>query len=186
MFFSNCILLIGLTPTRHDRSWFVHPFGGNPWWTCLAAVIPAVFAVILIFMDQQITAVIVNRPENKLRKGCGYHLDLLVLTVSVVFCAVLGLPWMVAATVLSINHVNSLKQESESRAPGEPVQFVRVRENRLTTLGIYLLVGASVFMKSLLSVGENMIPITLLFFWTRKKYSFGKTIEFKSEKVNKN
>ena len=27
------------------------------------------FAVILIFMDQQITAVIVNRPENKLRKG---------------------------------------------------------------------------------------------------------------------
>ena len=29
-------------------------------------------------MDQQITAVIVNRKEHKLLKGGGYHLDLLV------------------------------------------------------------------------------------------------------------
>ncbi|OQV21267.1 Sodium-driven chloride bicarbonate exchanger [Hypsibius exemplaris] len=149
----------GLTPTRHDRSWFVHPFERNPWWTALAAIVPALFAVILIFMDQQITAVIINRSENKLRKGCGYHLDLLVLTVSVIFCAVCGLPWMVAATVLSINHVNSLKQESESRAPGEAAQFVKVRENRLTTLGIYVLIGASVFMKSILS----RIPMPVLY-----------------------
>ena len=33
----------------------------------LAAGLPAIVAVILIFMDQQITAVIVNRKENKLR-----------------------------------------------------------------------------------------------------------------------
>lgn len=32
----------------------------------LACSIPALLAVILIFMDQQITAVIVNRKENKL------------------------------------------------------------------------------------------------------------------------
>ncbi|GAU87511.1 hypothetical protein RvY_00343 [Ramazzottius varieornatus] len=149
----------GLTPTIPDRSWIVHPFGTNPWWTSLAAIIPALFAVILIFMDQEITAVIVNRSENKLKKGYGYHLDLLVLTISVIFCAIMGLPWMVAATVLSINHVNSLKQESESRAPGEAPQFVSVRENRLTTLCIYLLVGASVFMTPLLS----RIPMPVLY-----------------------
>ena len=34
-------------------------------------------ATILIFMDQQITAVIVNRKEFMLKKGGGYHLDLL-------------------------------------------------------------------------------------------------------------
>ena len=32
----------------------------------LAALIPAIFAAILIFMDQQITAVIVNRKDNRL------------------------------------------------------------------------------------------------------------------------
>lgn len=32
-----------------------------------ASILPALLVTILIFMDQQITAVIVNRKENKLR-----------------------------------------------------------------------------------------------------------------------
>lgn len=68
----------------------------------------ALLATILIFMDQQITAVIVNRRENKLRKGCGYHLDLLVVACLIFICSVFGLPFFVAATVLSVNHVSSL------------------------------------------------------------------------------
>ena len=36
-------------------------------YTCVLAVLPALLATILIFMDQQITAVIVNRKENKLK-----------------------------------------------------------------------------------------------------------------------
>jgi sodium bicarbonate transporter 10 len=39
----------------------------------------------------------------------------------------MGIPWFVAATVLSINHVNSLKLESECAAPGEKAQFLGVR-----------------------------------------------------------
>uniref|UniRef100_A0A8C0KIW5 Anion exchange protein n=1 Tax=Canis lupus dingo TaxID=286419 RepID=A0A8C0KIW5_CANLU len=54
-------------PTRPDRGWFVAPFGKNPWWVYLASILPALLVTILIFMDQQITAVIVNRKENKLR-----------------------------------------------------------------------------------------------------------------------
>ncbi len=53
-------------PTWEGRGWFVAPFT-NPWWTIPAALAPALLATILIFMDQQITAVIVNRRENKLR-----------------------------------------------------------------------------------------------------------------------
>ena len=68
----------------------------------------ALLATILIFMDQQITAVIVNRRENKLRKGCGYHLDLLIVALLIVVCSILGLPFFVAATVLSVTHVSSL------------------------------------------------------------------------------
>uniref|UniRef100_A0AC11DN79 Solute carrier family 4 member 4 n=1 Tax=Ovis aries TaxID=9940 RepID=A0AC11DN79_SHEEP len=54
-------------PTSPNRGWFVAPFGGNPWWVYLAAAIPALLVTILIFMDQQITAVIVNRKEHKLK-----------------------------------------------------------------------------------------------------------------------
>lgn len=54
-------------PTSPNRGWFVAPLAGNPWWVYLAAAIPALLVTILIFMDQQITAVIVNRKEHKLK-----------------------------------------------------------------------------------------------------------------------
>uniref|UniRef100_A0A670YQ28 Anion exchange protein n=1 Tax=Pseudonaja textilis TaxID=8673 RepID=A0A670YQ28_PSETE len=54
-------------PTRDDRGWLISPIGPNPSWTVLAAIIPALLCTILIFMDQQITAVIVNRKEHKLK-----------------------------------------------------------------------------------------------------------------------
>uniref|UniRef100_A0A8C0HR81 Anion exchange protein n=1 Tax=Buteo japonicus TaxID=224669 RepID=A0A8C0HR81_9AVES len=54
-------------PTRKDRGWFIDPLGSNPWWTLLIAAVPALLCTILIFMDQQITAVIINRKEHKLK-----------------------------------------------------------------------------------------------------------------------
>ncbi|KAM9735462.1 electrogenic sodium bicarbonate cotransporter 4 isoform 2-T4 [Menidia menidia] len=116
-----------IKPTRADRGWLVLPFGRNPWWWYLASCLPALLVTILIFMDQQISAVIVNRKENKLKKGCGYHLDLLWVGVLMAVCSFLGLPWYVAATVISIAHIDSLKMESESSAPGEQPQFLGVR-----------------------------------------------------------
>lgn len=43
------------------------PLGENPSWTLLVAALPAMLCTILIFMDQQITAVIINRKEHKLK-----------------------------------------------------------------------------------------------------------------------
>ncbi|KAK6326956.1 hypothetical protein J4Q44_G00026010 [Coregonus suidteri] len=80
-------------PTSKNRGWLISPLGTNPWWTMLAAAIPALLCTILIFMDQQITAVIINRKEHKLKKGCGYHLDLLVVSVMLGVCSIMGLPW---------------------------------------------------------------------------------------------
>ncbi|KAM6980767.1 LOW QUALITY PROTEIN: electroneutral sodium bicarbonate exchanger 1 [Aplochiton taeniatus] len=146
-------------PTRDDRGWLINPIGRNPWWTVLAAAIPALLCTILIFMDQQITAVIINRKEHKLLKGCGYHLDLLMVGVMLAVCSIMGLPWFVAATVLSISHVNSLKLESESSAPGEQPRFLGIREQRLTGLVIFLLMGCSVFMTGAL----QFIPMPVLY-----------------------
>ncbi|XP_056376018.1 sodium bicarbonate cotransporter 3 isoform X10 [Hyla sarda] len=146
-------------PTLKDRGWIIDPLGTNPWWTLLAAAIPALLCTILIFMDQQITAVIINRKEHKLKKGCGYHLDLFMVAIMLGICSVMGLPWFVAATVLSISHVNSLKVESECSAPGEQPKFLGIREQRVTGLLIFVLMGLSVFMTSVL----KFIPMPVLY-----------------------
>uniref|UniRef100_A0A8C3ICU9 Solute carrier family 4 member 7 n=1 Tax=Chrysemys picta bellii TaxID=8478 RepID=A0A8C3ICU9_CHRPI len=146
-------------PTQKDRGWLIDPLGGNPWWTLLVAAFPALLCTILIFMDQQITAVIINRKEHKLKKGCGYHLDLLMVGVMLGICSIMGLPWFVAATVLSISHVNSLKVESECSAPGEQPKFLGIREQRVTGLMIFVLMGLSVFMTSVL----KFIPMPVLY-----------------------
>ncbi|XP_052747214.1 sodium bicarbonate cotransporter 3 isoform X1 [Bicyclus anynana] len=146
-------------PTLPSREWVITPFNGNPIWSALVAILPALLGTILIFMDQQITAVIVNRKENKLKKGCGYHLDLFILAILIQICSIMGLPWFVAATVLSINHVNSLKVESECAAPGEKPQFLGVREQRATHILIFLTIGCSVVLTPVL----RHIPMPVLF-----------------------
>jgi len=145
-------------PTLPDRGWVIHPFK-NTNIQIIVAIVPALLGTILIFMDQQITAVIVNRKENKLKKGCGYHLDLFILAILILICSIMGLPWFVAATVLSINHVNSLKLESECAAPGEKPQFLGVREQRMTHILIFLMIGLSVFLTPIL----KHIPMPVLF-----------------------
>ncbi|XP_069557613.1 electrogenic sodium bicarbonate cotransporter 4 [Brachyistius frenatus] len=146
-------------PTRPGRGWIVMPFGKNPWWIYVASFVPALLVTILIFMDQQISAVIVNRKENKLKKGCGYHLDLLWVGVLMAACSFMGLPWYVAATVISIAHIDSLKMESESSAPGEQPQFLGVREQRMTGILVFVLTGVSIFLAPVL----KFIPMPVLY-----------------------
>uniref|UniRef100_A0AAZ3RG61 Anion exchange protein n=1 Tax=Oncorhynchus tshawytscha TaxID=74940 RepID=A0AAZ3RG61_ONCTS len=148
-----------IKPTRPDRGWLVMPFGKNPWWVYVASAVPALLVTILIFMDQQISAVIVNRKENKLKKGCGYHLDLFWVGILMAVCSFLGLPWYVAATVISIAHIDSLKMESESSAPGEQPQFLGVREQRLTGILVFVLNGVSIFLAPVL----QYIPMPVLY-----------------------
>ncbi|XP_036454855.1 solute carrier family 4 member 4a isoform X2 [Colossoma macropomum] len=146
-------------PTSPLRGWFVTPFGGNPWWVYLASALPALLVTILLFMDQQITAVIVNRKEHKLKKGAGYHLDLFWVAVLIALCSFMGLPWYVAATVISIAHIDSLKMETETSAPGEQPKFLGVREQRVTGVCVFLLTGLSVFMSPIL----KFIPMPVLY-----------------------
>ncbi|XP_075207447.1 electrogenic sodium bicarbonate cotransporter 1 isoform X14 [Anomaloglossus baeobatrachus] len=146
-------------PTSPHRGWFVPPFGGNPWWVYLASALPALLVTILIFMDQQITGVIVNRKEHKLKKGAGYHLDLFWVAVLMIVCSFMALPWYVAATVISIAHIDSLKMETETSAPGEQPKFLGVREQRVTGIIVFLLTGISVFMAPIL----KFIPMPVLY-----------------------
>ncbi|KAL1244058.1 Electroneutral sodium bicarbonate exchanger [Trichinella spiralis] len=146
-----------LNPTR-ERDWILNPLDVKPWWMALACFLPACFFSILILMDQNITSVIINRPENKLKKGYGYHLDLAVIAVLMVVCSIFGIPFYVAATVISLMHVESLRIMSETTAPGDAPQFLGLKEQRFTALVAHLLIGLSVFLTPFM----KLIPMPVL------------------------
>jgi mannitol/fructose-specific phosphotransferase system IIA component (Ntr-type) len=136
------------------------PLFDLPPWAIAVAALPGLFAAILIYLDQQITARVVNSPHFNLKKGPGYHLDLLLVGALTALCSILGWPWLVAATVRSLNHVAALVTSHAEDSPHGPHQVSEgVLENRVTGLGIHILVGASLFLVPLLA----LVPMACLY-----------------------
>lgn len=84
---------------------------------------------------------IVSKKERRLVKGSGFHLDLLLIVILGAICPLFGLPWLTAATVRSVTHVNALTVMSKATAPGEKLKIQEVKEQRLTGLLVAVLVG---------------------------------------------
>ncbi|CAN0422551.1 unnamed protein product, partial [Ectocarpus sp. 8 AP-2014] len=80
------------------RSWIVPMFSVTPV-VRLACAIPAMLLTSLFFLDQNISARVVNSPRHKMTKGAAYHQDMLVLGIITGLLSVVGLPWQCAATV---------------------------------------------------------------------------------------
>ncbi|NXU09714.1 B3AT protein, partial [Pardalotus punctatus] len=148
----------GLQVTNSSaRGWFIHPMGAEvpfPIWMMFASVIPALLVFILIFLETQITTLIVSKPERKLVKGTGFHLDLLLIVAMGGLAALFGMPWLSATTVRTITHANALTVMSKTSAPGEKSQILEVKEQRISGLlvayiplavlfGIFLYMGVT-------------------------------------------
>ena len=137
--------------TTTGRDWVV-PLMKAPVWVWFAAAGPALLGAVLMFLDQNITARLINSPDHQLKKGESYHLDLSVVGVLTVVCSILGLPWLIAATVRSLNHVRAMArvEESVSSTGDRRDRIVHVHENRITGLAVHLLIAASLFLLPLL------------------------------------
>ena len=145
--------------TTTGRPWLVDMFS-IPTWIWAAAVVPAVLAVVLLFLDQNITTRLVNAKHHKLRKGSGYHQDLLIVGLIVLVGSLFGLPWIVAATVHSLNHVRSLATHKVVQKDGEAREEIQsVRENRVSPLLVHALIGVSLLFLPLVA----KIPMSVLF-----------------------
>lgn len=150
----------GLSPTLSTRGWFIHPFHpNNPMWSIFAAIVPAIVATILIFMNNQITISVICRKEHKLKKGVGFHLDLFLVTVLILLNSFFGLPWFNAAILLSIGHLDSLRVEAEPTTPGAKPRFLGYNEQRLSHILVSLLLGASLYAAPLL----RNVPMPVLY-----------------------
>nr|XP_060637112.1 band 3 anion transport protein isoform X3 [Anolis sagrei ordinatus] len=143
-----------------ERGWFIHPLGNDfPIAMMFAAALPALLVFILIFLESQITTLIVSKPERKLVKGSGFHLDLLLIVGMGGVAAMFGMPWLSATTVRTVTHVNALTVMSKTTVPGEKAHVQEVKEQRITGLLVGILVGLSILMEPVL----KLIPLAVLF-----------------------
>ncbi|XP_067140255.1 band 3 anion transport protein-like [Centruroides vittatus] len=153
----------GLSPSDpSQRGWLISPMGLQrpiAVWHAFAAFIAAVLIFILLFLEIQICELIINKKERKLKKGSGFHLDLILISYMEIACALLGGPWICAATVRSVSHVASLTVMSRTHAPGETPYVIEVKEQRVSNLFVSILIGVSVLMAPLL----RKVPVAVLF-----------------------
>jgi len=107
---------------------------------------------LLFFMDQNISAAMVNSPENRLVKGNAYHWDLVVVSLINAVLSIFGLPFMHAVLPHSPLHVRCLA-DVETRVEGGYAKDVvtHVRETRLTNIFSNVAIGLSLlFLPSVL------------------------------------
>lgn len=152
-----------MVPTTLDtttgRDWLV-PLFDIPLWVIFGSIIPAILATILLFLDQNITTRLVNSKDNRLKKGMGYHLDLVIVGIIILVGSFFALPWIVAATVHSLNHVRSQAfVKVVDRGGIKKETIVSVLETRVSGLLVHVLIAVSLLFLTYFA----MIPMAVLF-----------------------
>ncbi|XP_028035367.1 anion exchange protein 3 isoform X2 [Bombyx mandarina] len=151
----------GLNPTT-VRSWFVPLNPGLetiPAWAAFAMALPALMVYIIVFMETHIAELIIAKPERRLKKGSGFHMDIVIMSFVNALCGMFGAPWQCVATVRSVSHVSALTIMSTTHAPGDKPHIVEVKEQRLTGLLVAVMVGISVLASGWLC----LVPMAVLF-----------------------
>ena len=153
----------GLTPSNPAyRGWFISPLGleKSTSWVAIVGGIPAAALVfIVIYMETMVCELIMAKPERNLKKGTGFHVDIVVISVINLISALIGAPWMCAATIRSVSHAAALTVMSTNNAPGDKPKMIGVHEQRLSNLLVAILLGLSVAMSSVM----KLIPVAVVF-----------------------
>eukprot|EP00986_Skeletonema_menzelii_P011069 scaffold5585_cov153-Skeletonema_menzelii.AAC.7 len=123
----------------------------------MLCALPALLLTALFFMDQNISVRLVNSPDNKLKKGPAYNVDMVALGVITGVLSIFGLPWMCGATVQSMNHVRAMSETRLNPETNE-IEIARVTETRLTGFIIHAMLASTVMLLPLIKT----IPIPVV------------------------
>ncbi|XP_045584417.1 LOW QUALITY PROTEIN: anion exchange protein 2 [Procambarus clarkii] len=153
----------GIQPSNPKiRGWFINPFGQEkplPVWCMFAGAPASILVFFLVFLEENICHLILSKPERKLVKGTGFHWDLLLSCFINFLSGLLGAPYMGPACVRTVAHASALTVTAPGPNPGDPPQIAGVREQRVSSLVVSILVGLAV----LLSDALNLVPKAVLF-----------------------
>ncbi|KAL7637649.1 UNVERIFIED_CONTAM: hypothetical protein RMT77_012386 [Armadillidium vulgare] len=151
----------GIQPSNSKiRGWLISPFGviGEvPVWAMFAAGPASLLLFILIFLEENICHLILSSPERCLKKGTGFHLDIVLSCAINTLSGFLGAPFMSPACVRTITHMSALTVFSDKVAPGEPPKIVGCLEQRISSLTVSILIGLSVLLYFILNLVPNAV-----------------------------
>ena len=86
-------------------------------------------------------SMLVNKKENKLKKGTGFHLDIMIMSMLGLVNGVLGLPFAMGAGLRAVAHTSALTVYKKSEDGSHQLEFKRIREQRITGLFSAMLIG---------------------------------------------
>ena len=144
------------------RGWLISPFGIEkvlPVWCIFAAAPASLLLFILIFLEENICHLILSKPEKRMKKGTGFHWDLVLSSLINLISGFFGAPFMGPACVRTVSHCSALTIMSNTQAPGESPKMVGVHEQRVSSFIVMTLVGLSVFLAPALT----LVPKAVLF-----------------------
>lgn len=73
------------------RDWLVD-MSDMPVWGVFAAILPAIVLTVLFFFDHNVSSLLSQKEEFKLRKGSAYHWDFFVIGLMILLCGFIGVP----------------------------------------------------------------------------------------------
>jgi solute carrier family 4 anion exchanger 2 len=101
--------------------------------------------------------IILKKP--KVEKGCGFHLDALVISLINLGAGFFGTCWLSCATLKVLAHLMALTVWSKNDPPGQEPKIICVLEQRVTGFVMSIFLGLSVFMAPVL----KYISMSVLF-----------------------
>lgn len=152
---------------------FLVPLLSIPSSTRILCVFPALLLTGLFFMDQNISVRGVNNPDNHLKKGEAYNIDMIALGIITAVLSIFGLPWMCGATVQSIKHVKAMTTTKFDETTGK-LEVEKVTETRVTGFLIHGMLAATLKLLPML----RFLPIPVVsgvFLYLGRKLMTGNT-----------
>jgi len=144
-------------PTLNGRSWLV------PFWKCpvvhiFTATIPAFVLTVLFYFDHNVSSLLSQKPDFKLKKPSAYNLDFFWIGIMIAVTAVLGIPPTNGLIPQAPLHVRSLA--TITHKPGGGEEYDNVVEQRMSNLGQSVLMGLTLIPPVLRLLG--VVPIGVL------------------------
>ena len=144
-----------------ERGWIINPLGQQvplPFWMIIGAIFPAILLYLLLFVETHICELLMIEKTGNL-KGAGLHWDIVLLSTINAISTIFGGPFICAATVRAMAHVSALTVMSTTHAPGESPKVVEVKDQRLSSIIVSVLIGVSIYLSPLL----KHVPYAVLF-----------------------
>lgn len=147
--------------TTSGRPWFVNLFDTSkiPVWGIVLSLVPACIITVLFIFDHNVSSIMAQSKEFRLKKGSAYHLDFWVLGWCILVTGVLGVPPCNGLIPQAPLHTKSLCVVSKCTVNGVEVDSVeRTYEQRYTNFLQAALTGLCCFRPFLGLLGKIPTP----------------------------